>query len=104
METLFEEREKILNQFQRIKRKYDEILNRKAEIYAELVLLKHQYSEVDRALALVDGRYKVITVKVPKAEKKSQPHDIRKLFREMTENEKLELRNALLDLDEKIID
>jgi hypothetical protein len=104
METLFEEREKILNQFQRVKRKYDEILNRKAEIYAELVLLKHQYSEVDRALALVDGRYQIITAKVPKAEKKSQPHDIRKLFREMTDGEKLELKNALLDLDEKIID
>ena len=70
METLFEEREKILNQFQRVKRKYDEILNRKAEIYAELVLLKTQYSEVDRALALVDGRYKIIPAKVPKAEKK----------------------------------
>jgi len=101
MEELKEQKDKIRHQIVRIKRKLDELMERKNTLLDEYNTLKAQFMEIDRCLALVDGRCKVIAPK-PR-EKKKVKMSARELFANLSPAERQELINTLLDLDEKVI-
>jgi len=77
-------------------------MERKNVLLDEYNTLKAQFMEIDRCLALVDGRCKVITTKPRELKEKKKP-SAKELFANLSPAERQELINTLLDLDEKVI-
>ena len=106
MEEMKKEKQLVYNQLCRVKRKLDELRDKKELLMEEYNILKHHFMHLDKCLALVDGRCKIIENKPQHKEKKSLSPiaQIKESMSKMSEAQRLEFKNILLDLDEKLID